>query len=49
MTAEVMQAAVMTAHGGPEVLVVRDDWPVPVCGPGQALVRVAAAAIGEST
>jgi hypothetical protein len=29
-----MRAAVLTGHGGPEVLVVRDDVPVPSVGPG---------------
>ena len=37
-----MRAAVITRHGGPEVIEVR-DVPVPRPGPGEVLVRVAAA------
>lgn len=40
-----MQAAVMTRHGGPEVLEVRDDVPVPEPGRGEVLVAVGAAAV----
>lgn len=43
-----MTAAVMTGHGGPEVLVVRHDVPVPVPGRGQVLVEVAAAAVNNT-
>ena len=43
-----MTAAVLRRHGGPEVLEVRDDWPVPEAGPGQALVRVHAAALNNT-
>lgn len=42
-----MQAAVLTAFGGPEVLQVR-RVPVPVPGPGEVLVEVAAAAINNT-
>jgi NADPH:quinone reductase-like Zn-dependent oxidoreductase len=45
---ETMIAAVTTAHGGPEVVEVRDDWPLPAAGPGQVLVRVSAAAINNT-
>jgi NADPH:quinone reductase-like Zn-dependent oxidoreductase len=45
---EVMTAAVTTAHGGPEVIEIRHDWPRPEPGPGQALVRVAAAAVNNT-
>ena len=39
-----MRAGVLTAHGGPEVLEVR-ELPDPAPGPGEVLVRVAAAGI----
>jgi NADPH:quinone reductase-like Zn-dependent oxidoreductase len=44
MTAETMQAVVLRAAGGPEQLVV-EEVAVPAAGPGEALVRVHAAAI----
>ena len=44
----VMTAAVTVGHGGPEQLVVRDDWPRPTAGPGRALVRVRAAAVNNT-
>jgi NADPH:quinone reductase-like Zn-dependent oxidoreductase len=45
---QVMTAAVLTRHGGPDALEVRDDWPVPTPGPGEALVRVGAAAVNNT-
>ncbi|MRX50647.1 zinc-binding dehydrogenase [Paracoccus sp. S-4012] len=39
-----MQAAVLTGHGGPEMLDIRSDWPVPRPGPGEVLVRITATA-----
>jgi NADPH:quinone reductase-like Zn-dependent oxidoreductase len=44
---EEMTAAVLTAHGGPEVLEVR-SVPVPPPGPGELLVRVTAAALNNT-
>ncbi len=41
-------AAVTVAHGGPEVLQVRTDWRVRDPGPGEVLVRVAAAAVNNT-
>ncbi|SLN58698.1 alcohol dehydrogenase catalytic domain-containing protein [Ruegeria meonggei] len=38
----------LTHHGGPEALEWRDDIPVPSPGPGQVLVRVAAAGVNNT-
>lgn len=43
-----MTAAVTMAHGGPETIEIRNDWPTPRVGPGQALVRVTAAAVNNT-
>ncbi|WP_432476271.1 zinc-binding dehydrogenase [Nocardioides sp. GXQ0305] len=43
-----MTAVVLPRHGGPEVLEVRHDWPRPVPGPGQVLVKVAAAGMNNT-
>ncbi|TVR71957.1 MAG: Zn-dependent oxidoreductase [Sphaerobacteraceae bacterium] len=43
-----MTAAVLTAHGGPEVLDVRDDVPVPIPGPDAVLIKVTAAAVNNT-
>jgi len=43
-----MDAIVMTAHGGPEVLQFRTDWPVPHPGPGQVLIRVTACGMNNT-
>jgi alcohol dehydrogenase len=40
-----MKAVLTTAHGGPEVLALRRDFPAPTAGPGELLVRVAATAV----
>ena len=45
---ESMTAALLTAHGGPEVLQVRDDVPVPIPGPNQVLIEVTAAAVNNT-
>lgn len=43
-----MSAAVLTEHGGPDVLVVRRDWLRPVAGDGEVLVQVRAAAVNNT-
>ena len=43
-----MSGVYLTGHGGPEGLEWRDDIPVPTPGPGQVLVRVAAAGINNT-
>lgn len=44
----VMAASVTTAHGGLEVIEYHTDWPRPVPGPDQVLVRVTAAAVNNT-
>lgn len=44
----VMAASVTTAHGGPEVIEYHTDWPRPVPGPDEVLVRVTAAAVNNT-
>ncbi len=43
-----MSGVLLTAHGGPEVLKWRDDIPVPTPGPGDVLIRVAAAGVNNT-
>lgn len=43
-----MTAAVLTGHGGPGMLEVRDDVEVPRPGRGEVLVRIAAAAVNNT-
>ncbi|MFN6979030.1 MAG: alcohol dehydrogenase catalytic domain-containing protein, partial [Gemmobacter sp.] len=43
-----MAAVVLTRHGGPEAIVWRSDVPVPVPGPGEALVQVLAAGVNAT-
>ncbi|MFK8025871.1 MAG: zinc-binding dehydrogenase [Ilumatobacter sp.] len=43
-----MIAAVTLGHGGPDQIEIRDDWSRPEPGPGQALVRVRAAAVNNT-
>jgi NADPH:quinone reductase-like Zn-dependent oxidoreductase len=43
-----MTAAVLTGHGGPEMLEVRDDVAVPRLAPGEVLIEVSAAAVNNT-
>jgi NADPH:quinone reductase-like Zn-dependent oxidoreductase len=43
-----MTAAVTVGHGGADMVEVRGDWPRPTPRPGEALVRVAAAALNNT-
>ncbi|SFO65432.1 NADPH:quinone reductase [Paracoccus pantotrophus] len=43
-----MTGALLTGHGGFEKLEIRDDLPVPEPGPGEVLIKVAAAGINNT-
>jgi len=45
---ETMRAVVLTGHGGLEKLIYRDDYPMPVPGPGEVLVKVAACGLNNT-
>ena len=45
---EKMRAVVLTAHGGPEVLQMRDDWPVPQPDHDQVLLKVGACGMNNT-
>ena len=45
---ETMTAAVLVAHGGPEVLEIRHDVPVPRPGDGEVRIEVAAAGVNNT-
>lgn len=45
---ELMTAAVLTRHGGPDALEVHRDWAVPAPRPHEVLVRVTAAAVNNT-
>jgi NADPH:quinone reductase-like Zn-dependent oxidoreductase len=45
---DVMAGVQLVGHGGTEQLVYRTDIPVPVPGPGELLIRVAAAAVNNT-
>jgi NADPH:quinone reductase-like Zn-dependent oxidoreductase len=43
-----MKAMLLTGHGGPEKLVLEDNWPTPDIGPDEVLVRVGACGINNT-
>ena len=43
-----MRAVVLTGHGGMDRLEYRTDWPVPVPGPEQVLIKVAACGLNNT-
>ena len=43
-----MTAVLLTGHGGPDVLELRDDVPTPEPGPGEVLIEVAAAGVNNT-
>lgn len=43
-----MQAVILTGHGGPDRLELHSDWPVPVCGEKDVLIRVGAAGVNNT-
>ncbi len=43
-----MQAIVLTGHGGLEALVYHTDWPVPVAGDNDVLIKVAACGMNNT-
>jgi NADPH:quinone reductase-like Zn-dependent oxidoreductase len=45
---EVMRAALLTGRGGPEMLVVRDDVPVPVPAGDEVLIHVSACGVNNT-
>jgi len=45
---EKMRAVVLTGHGGLDRLEYREDWPTPVPGPGEVLVRVGACGLNNT-
>ena len=45
---EFMTAAVLTGHGGPEKIVIRDDIPVPKPGTGEVLIKVGACGMNNT-
>ncbi len=45
---ETMRAVVLTGHGDLDKLEYREDWPKPVAGPGEALIKVAACGLNNT-
>ncbi|WP_458525793.1 hypothetical protein [Onishia taeanensis] len=45
---DAMQGTQLTGHGGPDMLEHRRDIPVSTPGPGEVLIRVAAAGVNNT-
>lgn len=45
---DVMRAVVLTGHGGLDKLEYHEDWPVPVPGDGDVLIRVSACGLNNT-
>ncbi len=43
-----MTAVLLTGHGGPDVLELREDVPTPEPGPGDVLIEVGAAGVNNT-
>ena len=43
-----MRAVVLTGHGGPDVLQIREDWPTPRPGSDEVLIRVGACGMNNT-
>lgn len=43
-----MRAVILTGHGGFDKLVLRDDVPRPVAGPGEVVIQIAAAGVNNT-
>ena len=43
-----MRAMLLTGHGGPEKLVLNEEWPVPAVAPGEVLIKVGACGINNT-
>ena len=48
MTPDHMRAVVLTGHGGLDRLELRTDWPVPVPGPTEVLIRVSSCGLNNT-
>ena len=45
---ETMNAFVLTRHGGPEALEFHENWPVPMPGPNDVLIKVGACGLNNT-
>ena len=45
---KMMRAVVLTGHGGLDQLSYREDWPLPVPGPEEVLIKVQACGLNNT-